>query len=154
MESLPRGLLGYSVTSSSPTHPFSSEWSILLMSETVIVLQAPLGSLEKEKFPEWTTISSAWGNSVSWMKVDCYWRAAPMMVRVGADIPATLEVRQHGVFFFSTNIKTSVQWSHCRTWNLGSLMKMPSWALAICTALFAGKYKIQVLQRASVASLR
>lgn len=68
------------------------------MSETVIVLQAPLGSLETEKFPEWTTISSAWGNSVSWMKVDCYWRAAHMMVRVSAGVPATSEVRQRGVF--------------------------------------------------------
>lgn len=95
----PAGYLDTVSLLAPPRTPFSSEWSILLMSETVAVLQAPLGSLEKEKFPEWTTISSAWGNSVSWMKVGCYWRAAHMMVRVGADIPATPEVRQHGVLF-------------------------------------------------------
>lgn len=88
------------------------------MSETVIVLQAPLGSLEKEKFPEWTTISSAWGNSVSWMKVDCYWRAAHMMVRVGADIPAASEVRQHGVLF---------QHQHQNQCAVVTLQDMESW---------------------------
>lgn len=52
------------------------------MSEAVVVSQAPLGSREKERFLEWTTISSAWGNSASWMRTDCCWRAAHTMVGV------------------------------------------------------------------------
>lgn len=46
--------------------------------------QVPLGSPEKGRFLEWTTISSAWGSSVTWKKADCCWRVAPMTVCLNA----------------------------------------------------------------------
>lgn len=42
--------------------------------------QVRLGSLERGRFREWTTISSVWRSFVNWKKVDCCWRVAPTMV--------------------------------------------------------------------------
>lgn len=97
LESDPRGHVGYSVTSS-----FSAPPPPLLVNSTFQLFgcslfpklchswQAPLGNLERGKFLEWTIISSVWGNSVTWKRVDCCWRVAPMMVRLNTTHRTTL----------------------------------------------------------------
>lgn len=84
LESHPCGHVGLSVTSNPHSHP-GDEWHIpLVWSSYCIKLshcwQVLLGSLEKGRFREWTTILSVWRSFVNWKKVDCCWRVAPTTV--------------------------------------------------------------------------